>query len=674
MTTDSTDIFNVVLGTAGHIDHGKSSIVQRLTGIDPDRLPDEKRRGMTIDLGFAPLTLRDGRRIGIVDVPGHERFIKNMVAGSTGVDLVMLVIAADDGVMPQTREHLDIMTLLGLDVGLIVINKIDLVDSELVEVVELEVQELLQDTFLADAPMARVSATTGEGMDELTLLLEQTLDGLKPRSTEGVFRMPVQRVFSAPGFGTILTGIPLGGSINTGEMVEVLPQGLRGKIRGLQAYRQTCKVARAGHSTAINVADINYKLVQRGNVVATPGYFEGSTLVEARLEHLSTMRRPLRSQTTVRLHTGTSEALGKVVLLEDDLLLPGDSALCQLRLEEPVVVGPGDRFILRLHSPMITIGGGTIVGTSRHRLKARRRRVVDRLSIKEEALEHPELQVSKTIESSGLDPVRLSELVRHVKLPLDELKAMTEELCAEGQLVLVSTGGREHAYIASGPFSNAIERIQESTALCHQEQPLREWVDRSTLRARCRMEDTVFDAALAHAIDKGGLVAGAPPQTLSSGKPRAEKRGAHCVRLSNHRVHLDEQEEQTAAKLEKLFLEKRFSTPSRDEALEATAAAPAQKQSKRGVAAANDSAIAIFERLLERGVLVQVSPEIIFHREALEEARDMVQRAIERTGQLTAGDFKDLTGTSRKYAIPLLEHFDEIGLTVREGAGRILKP
>ena len=325
-------IARVVVGTAGHIDHGKSSLVRALTGRDPDRLKEEKDRELTIDLGFAPLDLGDGRRVGMIDVPGHERFVKNMVAGATGIDLVLLVVAADDGVMPQTREHLEILTLLGIQRGLIAITKIDMptVDEDLIELVELDVEELVQGTFLEQAQVLRVSAHTGAGLDALRAALAEQVDRVEPRPVDGPFRLPVQRVFSAKGFGTILTGVPLQGRAAVGDVLEVVTARgpLKGKVRGLQAYGEKVEAVEAGHSSAVNLSDVDRKAVARGDVVATPGIFSAHDMWEVRLRHLASQSRPLRQRETVRFHVGTSEVLGEVVILDHAELPPGADGMC----------------------------------------------------------------------------------------------------------------------------------------------------------------------------------------------------------------------------------------------------------------------------------------------------------------------------------------------------------
>ncbi|MCY3023351.1 MAG: selenocysteine-specific translation elongation factor, partial [Planctomycetota bacterium] len=360
---DTAQIFNVVIGTAGHIDHGKSTLVQALTGIHPDRLKEEQERGITIDLGFAPLELAGGLRVGIIDVPGHERFIKNMVAGATGVDFVMLVVAADDGVMAQTREHLQIVQLLGVRDGLIVITKKDLVEADYLELVVEDVKALVAGTALADKPVVTVSSKTGEGIPGLKALLNTALSKLARRPSSGPFRMPIQRVFAKEGFGTVVTGVPLSGQVAIGDTLEVLPPGYQGRVKGLHAYQHPITRGQAGHSTAVNLhgPDIDKQDVRRGMVVATPGIFRPCSLVTAHLTPLAGTPWPLTHRAPVRFHAGTAEIQGRVLLLEGDQLPAGTDGWVQVQLAEPTVAAPGDRFILRHQTPMLTLGGGVVL-------------------------------------------------------------------------------------------------------------------------------------------------------------------------------------------------------------------------------------------------------------------------------------------------------------------------
>ncbi|MFT6364538.1 MAG: selenocysteine-specific elongation factor, partial [Planctomycetota bacterium] len=445
----------VVIGTAGHIDHGKSTLVRALTGVDPDRLKEEKERGMTIDLGFAPMTLSDGRTVGLVDVPGHEKFIRNMVAGATGIDLVALVVAADDGVMPQTREHLAILEMVGVKRGLIVLTKIDMVDEELVEMAAEDVLEFVEGTFLEDAEVHRVSAITGEGMDKLKATLEKMALSAEPRPSEGIFRMPVQRVFTLKGFGTVTTGIPLSGEVKTGDVVEILPGGKLAKVRGIHAYGKESKSARAGHSSALNLTDVDHHSVVRGAVIATPGYFRPVSMIAAKLQALKTLDRPITNRMIVRVHTGTSDSRGELVLLDKDEIRPGQEGLVQIRMDEPVITAPGDRFVLRLLSPVITLGGGTVLEESRHRLKRNKAFVIDELNRQEESLVSPSQLLESVLSRLGGSGADLQTLAMALKMANDEVLALLEDLRKQGR---VASPGKSdkwiHAEALEGEFAD----------------------------------------------------------------------------------------------------------------------------------------------------------------------------------------------------------------------------
>ena len=351
----------VVMGTAGHIDHGKTQLIKTLTGIDTDRLKEEKERGITIDLGFAHLTYEDGTEVGVIDVPGHERFVRNMLAGVGGIDLVMLVIAADEGVMPQTREHLAICQLLRVKEGLVALTKADLVDEDWLELVSEDTREFLKGTFLEGKPIVPVSAKTGQGIDELKRVLQALVARVPPKQLEGKFRLPVDRVFTIRGFGTVVTGTLFSGTIRVEDRIEIYPKGIEAKIRGLQVHNASVPEAVAGQRTAINLQGIDKVELERGDVLGHPGEFAPTFMLDAVLQHLSDAPRPLRHRARVRLHVGTSEIMGRVILLDRDELAPGEEAYVQLRLEEPAIVLPRDRFVIRSYSPVQTIGGGMLL-------------------------------------------------------------------------------------------------------------------------------------------------------------------------------------------------------------------------------------------------------------------------------------------------------------------------
>ena len=635
------EIQPIVIGTAGHIDHGKSTLVQALTGIDPDRLKEEKARGLTIDLGFAPLELPDGRLVGIIDVPGHERFIKNMVAGASGIDLVVLVVAADDGVMPQTREHLSIMGLLGVSRGLVALTKIDIVDEELVELAEEDVRETLEGTFLESAPLFRVSAISGEGLDAFREALFAAAASTEPRSADGVFRMPIQRVFSSKGFGTVVTGIPVSGAVKNGDRLEILPGGSKGKVRGLQAYKQTTTTARAGHSTAVNLSDVSHRSVRRGCVAASPGFFRAMRMVGARLTLLGDLGSPLANRTPIRLHCGTAEVVGEVVLLDAPELIPGETGLVQLRLEEPIVCAPGDPFILRLSSPLVTLGGGRILEESRHRLKRFKAFVLEELTRQEGSLDSPRELLEVLLARSGKVLRSVEELSHEVKRPKEETRAMLDELSRKGRCVTADQG---HKWLHAEALESALEELRGTLERWFEEHDKREIAPVREIRSLLGHEP----AFLAFLLDEEGARGGI---TVESGGR---------IRLAGRAIALDEKELELARRIGERLERARFQPPTLGElAGELRCGEPAL-----------ESLVAM---LVDQGELVPLGGGLHLAGTVAEAARVAVIENCERNGRLEIPELRDRLSTTRKYLIPLLERLDAEGLTLRQGGHRVLK-
>ena len=639
--TNAMEIQPIVIGTAGHIDHGKSTLVRALTGVDPDRLKEERARGLTIDLGFAPLELPDGRTVGIIDVPGHERFIKNMVAGASGIDLVVLVVAADDGVMPQTREHLSIMGLLGVERGLIALTKIDMVDEELVELAEEDVRESVAGTFLEDAPVLRLSAISGTGLEEFRQALFSAAGAITPRSDEGLFRMPIQRVFSSPGFGTVICGIPVSGRITAGEDLEILPGGLKGRVRGLQAYGQTAESARAGHSTAINVSDISHKLVARGCVAAVSGIFRAMRMVGARLSALPNLERPIQNRAAVRLHTGTAEILGEVVLLDKAELAPGETALVQLRLEAPVVCAPGDPFILRLASPLVTLGGGRILEESRHRLKRFKGFVLAELGRQEDSLESPSELLEVALLRSGQTLRTVQELEVEIKRSRPETREFLAERAKRGLVISADQG---HKWLHAEGLEAALDKLRGALHAWFEEHPLREVVETREVRQSTGYEAAFLNFLLAEEACRGGL------SVEAGGR----------VRLAGREVGLDPRSHQLARALEERLETAGFQPPAVAELC-------------LDLAAPESELRPLVEMLVDRGSLVSLSTDLLVTAAVAERGREAVRQNCEAHGQLQIPELRDALQTSRKFLIPLLERFDAEGLTLRQGGHRVLK-
>jgi selenocysteine-specific elongation factor len=634
------EIQPIVVGTAGHIDHGKSTLVKTLTGIDPDRLKEEQERGMTIDLGFARFRLPDGRTVGIVDVPGHERFIRNMVAGATGIDLVILVVAADDGVMPQTREHLAIMTLLGVARGFVALTKIDAVEKGMVELAAEDVKSALRGTFLEGAPILPVSSITGEGLDELRATLARMALETAPRSAEGLFRMPIQRVFSAHGFGTIVTGIPVCGSVRVGDVIEIVPGGRRGKVRGLQAYHETTDRARAGHSTAINVADVDHHDVRRGDVVATPGFFLPARMLGVRMQALADLDRPVEDRTPIRLHTGTLEAVGELVLLDCERVEPGATALAQLRLDEPVVTAPGDRFVLRLESPARTLGGGVILEESRHRLKRFKAFVVEELSRQASSLASPREMLDAALRRAPSGWMPVHDLSIAIKRSREETERLLGELAHLGTASRLGPANWIHA-----------ERLESSLATV--EKALVAWFSGHAHRAVIDVRDLRRETGLA-AEFLDALLA----EEARRGKLAVEAGG--LVRPLARVPEVDAKTADLVARVVAALAAARFQPPTPDELAAALSADPAK------LAAA-------LELLVDRGEVRAIARDFFLDKRTYEEARDAIVANCTQHGSLDIPSLRDRLATTRKYLIPLLEHFDAQGLTLRQGGNRVLK-
>jgi len=629
-TEDS--IYGVVVGTAGHIDHGKSSLVRRLTGIDPDRLPEEKDRGLTIDLGFAPMQLPGGELVGIIDVPGHEKFIRNMVAGASGIDLVVLVVAADDSVMPQTLEHLSIMTILGVQRGIIAINKIDLVDEEMLELVEEEIRDTVKGTFLEDAPMMRVSAETEAGIDELREAVVSMIDELPSRETDGVFRLPIQRVFSAKGHGTVVTGVPVSGSVSKDDRLEILPGEHKGRVRGLQAYKVTVDRARAGHSTAINLADVNDKDLTRGMVAATPGYFTATEMLEVSLRALSSLPNALTHRMPIRFLQGTMEAVGRLYLLDCTTLEPGDEAVAQIRLEEPVVVAPGDRFVLRQTSPMITLGGGEILDRSRWRLKTGKDFVVESVRRKMSALDSPQDYLRSLLRDALLEIHTTEDLSRRMTITQEQVSQYLQELAEAGDLKALP-GDR---WLVQEGIRMAGERITGAIEAAFREDPYRVSVKALEIRDALRLEETFLEAVYQQLVEDERI------HRLRGGR----------LSLPGYEPPIPEGERQALEKYRNYLSEHLFEA--------------ARNEDLAPMLGTSEALIGKLQSLLvDRGELVRLTPDVVLLEEAILEAVRRLAAHHETAGPFSAAEAKDLLGTTRKFAIPLLEYLDKQGWTRR---------
>ena len=624
-----------VIGTAGHIDHGKSALVTALTGIDPDRLEEEKRRGMTIDLGFAHLDLPGGRRVGFVDVPGHERLVKNMLAGAAGLDLVLLVIAADEGVMPQTREHLDILRFLRVRRGLVVLNKMDLAtDPDWLALVEDDLRALCAGTFLEDAPVLRVSARTGAGLPELVAAIGRALEEAPRRDLDAPARLPVDRSFTMEGFGTVVTGTLWSGRVRTGDVLELLPARREVRVRGLQSHGAAVGEAAAGQRVALNLAGVGKDEVGRGDVLATPGTIEPARVIDARIRLLR-HAPPLRDRGRIRVYLAADEVIGRVRLPDREHLAPGESAVAQLVLERPAVAVRGDPFVLRRFSPMTTIGGGEVIAAP---AGLRRRGAAAAAEI--EALETSGLdgRVLGAIRAAGTAGTSLDALAPLLGEGRDRVAGEAATLTSGGQVLAVR--GRLFAAAAAAGVRDAILR---ALAAGHEEAPWRSGVPREELKARAfaggddRLYGYVFDA-----LAETGEV---------------EVAGGH-VRARGFVPRRTAADEAAARAIEDAYREGRYAPPDRADVLAKTA--------DRGAAER------MFVALLDDGALVDAGAGVVFHRDALADVEARVRAHLERHGEITVASLRDLLGSSRKFTLVLLEYFDARRVTRRVGDKRVL--
>jgi selenocysteine-specific elongation factor len=471
---------HIVMGTAGHVDHGKTSLIKHLTGVDTDRLKEEKERGITIELGFASLTLPDGRILGVVDVPGHERFVRNMVAGAAGIDLVLMVVAADEGIMPQTREHLQICTLLGIRKGFIALTKVDMVDGEWLKLVCEDIREFLRGTFLEDAPVLPVSSLTGSGFSELIDAIAKIADEVKEEAGIGLFRLPVDRVFTMKGFGTVVTGTLASGKVATGEEVEILPIGIRAKVRGIQVHNNHVETAEKGQRTAVNLQGVDRELIERGYILAEPDTLAISQRLDCIYSHLAGAGRKMKNRSLVRFHTATSEIMARMILMEQDELEPGREGYAQLVLDTPLAAVAGDRFVVRSYSPVTTVGGGTIVDP----FPLKHKRFSIEINEEFRRLHHGEdaEKVAVIMARAGIGGISEPRLVVRTGIHRSELRRLLEGLFSSKEAVLVD---RDEPRVISGLVYEGLKAgvIRELEAY-HERFPLKEGLSREELRTR----------------------------------------------------------------------------------------------------------------------------------------------------------------------------------------------
>jgi selenocysteine-specific elongation factor len=631
------------IGTAGHVDHGKSTLVKALTGMDPDRLKEEKEREMTIDLGFAWLTLPSGAVVSIVDVPGHESFIKNMLAGVGGIDAALFVVAADEGVMPQTREHLDILDLLHLEHGIVAITKVDVVREQgWLELVEEEVAELVEDTTLSDAEIVPVSAVTGEGIDSLLKKLDGLLERVPAKRDVGKPRLPIDRVFVMSGFGTVVTGTLIDGGLRVGQEVEILPSGLRARIRGLQTHRQKLEEATPGGRVAVNLGGVSSDELGRGDVLTAPGQLASTWLLDARLRLLPSAPRPLKHNAQVELYSGSAQIMAHVRLLDGETIQPGGEGWVQFRLAAQTAVVRGDRFIIRQPSPSLTIGGGVVVDPVPQR---RHRRFRPALLQRLEALSHgsPDEILLEVVQ--GPRPLLVGELLAESGLPEEGAREALEQLLQTGQAMYLGGGDQasgdaaadDRYVMAATRFDELMARMEAWLEEYHQRYPLRVGMPREELKSRSNLPGRVFSQVMERAVLQKRL----------SGE-------GTVVRLPQHQVTFSAEQQRRIDELLAQLAESPYSTPS-----------VAECEAAIGLEALNV--------LLDEGRLVRVSDTVLFLADTYREMVERVVAHIEAEGSITVAQVRDMFQASRKYALALMEHLDDQRITKRVGDERVLR-
>jgi len=627
----------VVAGTAGHIDHGKTQLVRALTGVDTDRLKEERLRGISIDLGFAELPIGDATTVGLVDVPGHERFVRNMLAGVGGIDLVILVIAADEGVMPQTREHLDIIDLLDVRRGIVVLSKSDLVDDpEWLELVELDVEELLVGTALEGAPVLPVSAITGAGIDALRNSLRELIARLPERDSAGRFRMPIDRVFTVRGFGTVVTGTVWSGRTAVGDTVTLEPGGTRARIRNVQVHGRDAKEARAGQRAALALVGVERDQLSRGTTICAPELLTPAFMADVRLRVLAREDRALEHRQRVHFHHGTAECLARVVPLESATIPPGESALAQLRMEQPVALLPGDRFVLRRYSPVTTIAGGVVLDPWATKHRSRRGDVLRGLALREVGA--GEDVAAEIVRRGGPSGLRRDDPRLRAALGERSAAALTE--AEERDLVRALPGG---LVVATEHVDRALAFLGELVAEHHRKQPLQTGIPRSEAASRLESAQPGIpgDAVVELAVERGRLAR--MRDRLADPEFRVE------LKAADRRLRI--------GWLERLGGDQRFSPPSPAVVIESSDDP--------------EGARAVLHAMTEQGELVRLTRDLVLIREALDEIERGVSVMVAGEGSITVGDLRERFGCTRKYLIPLLEHLDRKGITRRKGDRRV---
>jgi selenocysteine-specific elongation factor len=629
---------NITLGTAGHIDHGKTALIKCLTGCDTDHLKAEKQRGMSIELGFAPCLIAD-TEVGIVDVPGHENFIKTMVAGATGIDGVIFVIAADDGVMPQSREHLDILTLLGVKHGIVALTKIDTVSAEHLKKITAEVKDFLEGTFLHNAKVLPLSSITGAGFQNFLDELKKLISQITPKPTDGLFRLPVERTFSPKGFGTVVSGIPVSGSAKIGDEVILMPQNTKGRIKAIQVYSKNSDNVLTGQCAALNIPQFDYKTITRGNVVTIDKYFFPAQWFLCKLKLLPSEKLHLKNGSQVKFHTGTSEVVATIYPMESNDFKPGTETLVQFRLDTPVIAAPADRFIIRMPSPPQTIGGGLIVEALDKRLKRTNPLVKKDAHERADAVTDEKYFTEYCIKSTPDYAASIEQISLRTKIPPQKLKAIINQLIDENKICFLAADLCLHTKTAKILEQKFIDILTKF----HSNNPQSPGIMAKQMLEISSLKKNIFDALIVFLLEHNKII-----------------KNKNCIALPTHNETFDPCQLKLIDAIENIFTDKLFSPPKPDKIAQLIKVPPEDVQKTVQI-------------LIEQQRIVWVDKNLYFHIDAVEEAKKRLTEHINETGRLESVKFKYLLDTTRKFAIPLLDYMDKIGVTTRAGNTRYLK-
>jgi selenocysteine-specific elongation factor len=628
---------HIVIGTAGHIDHGKSALIKALTGIDPDRLKEEKERGMTTDLGFVFYS----DDVTIIDVPGHEKFVRHMVAGVTTIDFVVFVVAADDGVMPQTSEHLEILKLLGIKKGIVVITKKDLVDNEILGAVIEDVKEIVRDSFLEEAPIIPVSNTSKEGIEELRNALDRMIAEVEPKTDRGIFRMHIDRRFVMKGFGTVVAGTVLSGKIKVGDSMDLLPEKKAVKIRGIEVHNKKVNEIGTGFRAAINLVGVEKEQIDRGDVLAQPGFFEPSEYLNASLHLLKTAGKPLNNFTRVRIHLGTKEIFGRVVFLDKKSLEPGAKAMVQFRLESPAVCDINDNYVIRTYSPQVTIGGGTIIEPKATKAKGFDEELISHLQRMETG--EPTVIVEEDLLSNFDLPRKQDEIARDVNIPVAEVTHLISDLKGKGKIILLDE--KRGLYYHRKNYDRLREKILSHLDTYHRANPTGVGMSSLELLKNISrgLDKILLDRTLA-TMAQEQLVRLAPDGKAS---------------LFEHKIVVDKELDAIIKKIEDLFLNAGFKPPDYTTLM-------------RQNFGPEVSVKKAYRYMLDTGLLVNVGEGIVLHKKHVVEARNRIIDFLKKNREIRVSQFRDMLDASRKFVLPLLIYFDTHGVTIKRGDVRIL--